>query len=88
VNKDTVKVDTRVRPQKLGTTCSAEGAEAHYTLLPPGNSFYLARWGKVATAGTSESMVVANDMSGIQFWEAKTSEAQFAGILPPSGKHF
>ena len=66
MNESTVEVDTGVRPQKLGTTCSAEGVEAHYTLLPPGNSFYLARWGKVATAGTSESMADVNDMSGSQ----------------------
>ena len=89
VNESTVEVDTRVRPQKLGTTCSAEGVEAYYTLLPPGDSFFLARWGKVATAGTPESMVDASDMSGIQFWESKASDSQFENVLPPSpsGSH-
>jgi uncharacterized membrane protein YgcG len=86
VNKDAVQVDTRVRPQKLGTTRSAEGVEAHHTLLPPGESFCIARYGQAATPGTSDSMVDGDNMCGITFWKSKAAAAQFAGILPPLAK--
>jgi hypothetical protein len=88
VNGSAVEVDTRVQPQKLGTIRSAEGVEAHHTLLPPGESFHIARYGQPATPGASDSMVDADNMCGITFWKSKAAAAQFAGILAPSGKRY